>query len=166
MYYVNFLERFGALKGGEGMDIEKLNLNNDITSYIKEMGYNEQQTSLFLLGVLIGAIGREQSNRQREKAQEGTYKPILNKINFNGMDRYRIMKLSNQIPSKLRHEKIQQYYEGIYSAHKYLLDKNIQNWKLNKDESLFYLLSGYGYQTMKKKTDKVNDGEVENNDKE
>lgn len=146
------------------MNIEKLNLNEEISSYIEEIGYNEQQTSLFLLGVLIGAIGREQSKRQYERQQEGTYKPILNKINFNGMDKYRIIKLSNQIPNKLRHEKIQKYYEAVFSAHKYLLDKNIHNWKLNKDENLFYLLSGYGYQTMKKKTDKVNDEEVQNND--
>lgn len=166
IYYITFLQKFGSLKGGEGMNIEGLNLNDEILSYIKEMGYNEQQTSLFLLGVLIGAIGREQSKRQREKAQEGTYKPILNKINFNGMDKYRIMKLSNQIPSKLRHEKIQKYYEGVFCAHKYLLDKNIQNWKLNKDESLYYLLSGYGYQTMKKKIEIAIDGEVENNDQE
>ena len=166
MYFITFLEKFDSLKGGEGMDVEKLNLSNEIASYIKDMGYNEQQTSLFLLGVLIGAIGREQSKRQREKEQEGTYKPILNKVNFNGMDKYRIMKLSNQIPSKLRHEKIQQYYEGVFSAHKYLLDKNIQNWKLNKDENLFYLLSGYGYQTMKKKSEKVNDEEVINYDNE
>jgi CRISPR-associated protein Csh1 len=154
MYYVCFLKRYGVLKGGEGMDVKELNLNADITSYIREMNYNEQEASMFLLGVLIGAIGREQSKKQYEKEQEGTYKPILNKINFNGMDKYRIMKLSNQIPNKLRHEKIQQYYEAIFSAHKYLLDKNIQSWKLNKDESLFYLLSGYGYQTMKKKADK------------
>lgn len=165
-YYIYFLERFGSLKGGEGMNVERLNLNSGILSYIKEMGYNEQQTSLFLLGVLVGAIGGEQSKRQYERELEGTYKPILNKINFNGMDKYRIMKLSNQIPSKLRHEKIQQYYEGLFSAHKYLLDKNIQSWKLNKDESLFYLLSGYGYQTMKKKTEKVNDEGVVNDDQE
>lgn len=165
MYYVNFLERFGSLIGGEGMEVDKLNVSDEIKSYIKEMGYNEQQTALFLLGVLIGAIGREQNKRQREREQEGTYKPILNKINFNGMDKYRIMKLSNQIPSKLRQEKIQQYYEGIFSAYKYLLDKNIQNWKLNKDEDLFYLLSGYGYQTMRRKNEKDNE-EVVNNDKE
>lgn len=157
MFYINFLERYGSLKGGAKMSIEMLNLKDDISTYIKEMGYDEQQTSLFLLGVLIGAIGREQSKRQYERQQEGTYKPILNKINFNGMDKYRIMKLSNQIPEKLRHEKILQYYEGIYSAHQYLLDKNKQNWKLNKDENLFYLLSGYGYQTMKRKSEKVSD---------
>lgn len=164
MYYISFLERLGSLKGGAGMNPEKLNLNDDITSYIKEMGYNEQQTSLFLLGVLVGAIGREQSKRQREKEQEGTYKPILNKINFNGMDKYRIMKLSNQITDKLRQEKILQYYEGIFNAHRYLLDKNNQSWKLNKDENLYYLLSGYGYQTMKKKADKAVDEEVLKND--
>ena len=30
---------------------------------------------------------------------------------------------------------------------KRLLDGNIDNWKLNKDESLFYLLSGYSFAT-------------------
>jgi len=67
MYYITFLEKYGSLKGGEGMDTEKLNLNNEITSYINDMGYNEQQAALFLLGILIGAIGREQSKRQRER---------------------------------------------------------------------------------------------------
>ena len=162
MFYIKFMHNYGCLKGGDVMKLETLNINKDTKSYIQTMGYSEQQTALFLLGVLIGAIGREQSNRQREKEQEGTYKPILNKINFNGMDKYRIMKLSNEIPNKLRHEKIQKYHEATYSAHKYLLDKNIQKWKLNKDESLFYLLSGYGYQTMKKKIDK----EDENNDQQ
>ena len=162
MFYIKFLHNFGCLKGGELMDLETLNINKNTKSYIQTMGYNEQQTALFLLGVLIGAIGRAQNNRQREREQEGTYKPILNKINFNGMDKYRIMKLSNEITNKLRHEKIQKYHEATYSAHKYLLDKNIQKWKLNKDESLFYLLSGYGYQTMKKRNEK----EDEKNDQQ
>lgn len=162
MFYIKFLHNFGCLKGGELMDLETLNINKNTKSYIQTMGYNEQQTALFLLGALIGAIGRAQNNRQREREQEGTYKPILNKINFNGMDKYRIMKLSNEITNKLRHEKIQKYHEATYSAHKYLLDKNIQKWKLNKDESLFYLLSGYGYQTMKKRNEK----EDEKNDQQ
>lgn len=162
MFYIKFLHNSGCLKGGELMDLETLNINKNTKSYIQTMGYNEQQTALFLLGALIGAIGRAQNNRQREREQEGTYKPILNKINFNGMDKYRIMKLSNEITNKLRHEKIQKYHEATYSAHKYLLDKNIQKWKLNKDESLFYLLSGYGYQTMKKRNEK----EDEKNDQQ
>ncbi|NLN66337.1 MAG: TIGR02556 family CRISPR-associated protein [Clostridiaceae bacterium] len=162
MFYIKFLQNYGSLGGGEIMDLETLCINNDMKSYVQTMGYNEQQTALFLLGVLIGAIGREQSSRQREKEQEGTYKPILNKINFSGMDKYRIMKLSNDIPNKLRHEKIQKYHEATFSAHKHLLDKNIQQWKLNKDESLYYLLSGYGYQTMKKKIER----EDENNDQQ
>lgn len=46
------------------------------------MGYNEQETAMFLLGYLIGEIG----NVQYRKTEEGT-KPILNKLNFNGLDR-------------------------------------------------------------------------------
>ncbi len=46
---------------------------------------------------------------------------------------------------------------------KRLLDLNIDNWKLNKDESLFYVLSGYSYATtipmLREKEDISNDSD-------
>jgi len=108
------------------------------------MGYNEQQTSLFLLGNIIGAIG----NAQYKRSSDGK-KPILNKLNFNGMDKSKLVRLSNEIFNKLRQEKILPYNEMIYGKFKELFDKNRDSWNLNKDENLFYILSGYGYCTNK-----------------
>ena len=41
--------------------------------------------------------------------------------------------------------------ESIFNEYCRLFSKEKDNWKLNKNESLFYLLSGYAYQTMKKR---------------
>ncbi|CUH97869.1 hypothetical protein P22_4017 [Propionispora sp. 2/2-37] len=151
MFYVAFLQKFGRLEGGENMlDSSSLTVKDELKEYMQAMHYNEQQAALFLLGVLIGAIGREQSKR----SEEGAYKPVLNKINFNGMDKVRIMKLSGDLFNKLRQEKILKFTEGIYNAHVYLLGKNRECWTLSKDEGLFYLLSGYSFQTLRKKKDK------------
>lgn len=155
MFYVAFLQNFGSLEGGETMlNSSSLTVNDELKEYMQAMHYNEQQAALFLLGVLIGSIGREQNKR----SEEGTYKPVLNKINFNGMDKVRIVKLSSDIFNKLRQEKILRFTEGIYNAHAYLLGKNRECWTLSKDEGLFYLLSGYSFQTLKKKKD---EGEAE-----
>ena len=98
---------------------------------------------MFLLGYLIGEIGNKQYKRV---GGEGN-KPILNKINFNGIDRSKIKRLVNDVFNALNQEKIRAFNEVIFFEMKRLLDSNINNWNLNKDESLFYLLSGYSYAT-------------------
>ena len=148
MYYICFLQKYGCLEGGEGMDTSKLGVNEELKAYINEVGYNDQQAAMFFLGMLVGSIGKEQNN-----GEEGTYKPILNKINYMGMNEDRIVRLSKDVFAKLGQLKILGKYnnEAIYNAHCYLFGKEKREWKLNKNESLFYLLSGYAYQTMKKK---------------
>jgi CRISPR-associated protein Csh1 len=149
IFYVHLLKTYGSLEGGESMDVDSLRLNDETKAYLKEMGYDEQQTAMFLLGMLIGSIGRKQTREN----DEGTYKPILNKINYTGMDEARIIRLSTDVFNKLKQEKILGEYnnESIFNEYCILFSKEKDNWKLNKNESLFYLLSGYAYQTMKKK---------------
>lgn len=131
------------------MDDSTLRISDETKAYIKDMGYNDQQTAMFLLGMLVGSIGKKQAGT----SEEGTYKPILNKINFAGMDEARIVRLSTDVFNKLRQEKILGEYnnESIFNEFCRLFSKERTNWELNKNESLFYLLSGYAYQTMKKK---------------
>ena len=154
--YIKFLEHMGCLKGGNRLDVSKLNLKDNIKSYIEQIGYNEQETAMFLLGYLVGEIG----NVQYKKTEEGN-KPILNKLNFNGLDRQKIIRLTKDVFNKLNQEKIRQYNEVIFFEMKRLLDANIDNWKLNKDESLFYVLSGYSFATtipmLKEKGDVIDD---------
>lgn len=140
---IKFLEKLQCLKEGNGLEVNKLNVKDDVKEYISKMGYDEQQTAMFLLGILIGEIGNSQYHRFEGK------KPILNKLNFNGIDKSKLIKLSNEVYAKLEQEKIRNYNEVVYADFKRLLDSNLDNWKLNKNENLFYILSGYSYITTK-----------------
>jgi CRISPR-associated protein Csh1 len=149
---IKFLENMGCIKEGIGMDVETLSVKEEVKNYIEKMKYNEQQSAMFLLGNLIGQVAREQYKRTKDN------KPVLNKINFGGIDKAKIVRLSNDIFNKLRQEKILKYNEVTFSECKRLIDENINNWKMNKHENLFYLLSGYGYVTGKNITKKNNGG--------
>lgn len=165
LFYMRFLENMGNIERSGGMDVSMMNLNESYKNYIKDMNYDEQQTALFLLGCLIGSVGRKQSRREKERNKEtenkgvGKYKPVLNKINFNGMDFSKVKRLSNDIFKKLEEEDILKYTEVVFAEHKRLMDLSVDKWKCNdiKDENLYYILSGYGYETMKKKEEKENE---------
>ena len=152
---IKFLMLMGNIKGGQGMDVTNLKVDEQLKQYIKDMEYTEEETTLFLLGVLMGNIGTAQYNRNRESAR----KPILNKINFGGIDKAKLQRLSNDIFGKLDQEKILKNNEIVFQQHKELLDKNFKKWSLNKNENLFYILSGYSYASMKAITGKKNGGE-------
>ncbi|RKD31273.1 TIGR02556 family CRISPR-associated protein [Thermohalobacter berrensis] len=141
--FFKFLENIGCLERGRVMDTDKLNIEDDMKNYIEEMRYNEEEAAMFLLGCLVGKVGNKQYTDRSGK------KPILNKLNFNGMDISKTKRLSSEIVSKLRQNKILKYNEKLYAAHKQLFDKNIKNWSLNKHDNLYYILSGYSYVTSK-----------------
>lgn len=141
-YYIKFLEYIGCLKGENGMDVSMLNVKKDIKNYIETMNYSEEETALFLLGYMIGDVG----NKQYQRNQEGK-KAVLNKLNFSGIDKSKIVRLTNDIFNKMRQEKILQYNEVTFNECKKLIDAHIKDWHKNKQENLFYILSGYGYST-------------------
>lgn len=83
---------------------------------------------------------------------------ILNKLNFHGMDGAKVRRLSSEVFEKLRQVKILAYNEKLYAAHKGLLDARMgKGWTLNKDDNLFYLLSGYGYESLQWSEKKTGD---------
>ncbi|SDW90444.1 TIGR02556 family CRISPR-associated protein [Tepidimicrobium xylanilyticum] len=163
MLLVHYLGKLSVIPGGEGMETNNLIVSENLKKFIKELSYNEQQTSLVLLGKLIYEVGRTQ---ERNKL---TSKPILEKINYQGMSLSKIQKLSNEIFEKLKQYKLitdgssKYFIQNIYSDHKILLDKNIKNWKLSNQENVFYILSGYaiGSRPIDKKEDKGEEFDVE-----
>jgi len=138
-----YLRKLNLLKGGNtmGREINTLLVPEDIKKYCKEMGYSEEQIALFLLGYLIGEIGNEQWSK------ENPNKPILNKIVYQGMNPGKILRLTNEIFEKLKQWRKLQYNERIFGEMKKLLDKHIQDWTLSDQENVFYVLSGYAYNT-------------------
>lgn len=119
-----------------------LEINSDeIKDYIKEMGYGEDKTALFLLGNLVGRIGTLQYNDRKSK-------PILNRINYGGMDIRKVTRLYNEVYQAIQYEKM--YYtevELIYSESTRLFGKYKEAWQLSREETLYYILSGYSFST-------------------
>jgi CRISPR-associated protein Csh1 len=104
-----------------------------------EIYEDEQKKSLFLLGYMMGEIGISQSS------QEIKNKPILNKINFQGMSTEKLIRLANEVPEKLKQYRKLNYNENINTAFRILFESNMKNWKLSNQENVFYVLSGYSY---------------------
>lgn len=141
---VKYLRTLGMLdyhQGGENMKEVVDKLPKGLGDYIDEMGYTEPQTGLFLLGYLVGQVGKAQYTPESGK------KPILNKLNFLGMSLHKVQRLSNEIFEKLKQYRVLPYNEGVFSAMKLLLDKNRGKWNLTPQENVYYILSGYAYAT-------------------
>ncbi|MCX7942669.1 MAG: TIGR02556 family CRISPR-associated protein [Dictyoglomaceae bacterium] len=144
---LKLFEKINLMEGGDTMsDLLEDLLDADIQNYLLKMKYGEEETALFLLGYLIGEIGYEQVRGGDLNAK----KPILNKINFNGISNKNLINLSNEIFEKLDQYRIRGYNEKIFSAMKTLMDKNIKSWKLNDNENVYYILSGYAFNTYKR----------------
>ena len=120
---------------------KKLHQYENLQRFIEEMGYSSLQIGLFLLGFLIGEIGKAQYDSSNKT------KPILKKINYQGMDKAKILRLVNDVLEKLDQYKILFYNEVIYAEMKKLLDKNWQSWNISNEEAVFFVLSGYAYAT-------------------
>lgn len=129
----------GFAQGGELMEIERAVLDDMLRAYLQELGLDPGQRALFLLGYLIGQIGST-----REQRDSG--KPILNKVNFQGMDKGKVMRLANEVYEKLRQYKIAAYNEAVYAAMKTLLDRELASLG-SPQENTYWLLSGYAYAT-------------------
>jgi len=142
---VRMLRDVGVLEGmGEPSDLADEGteqLPDDVVSWFRETGYIPRQKALFLLGCLVGEVGRAQYRKGDRK------KSILEKIDFNGMGKERIMELANSVLRSLRDYRILDFNEKLYHQMKSLLDRHIRELRSDPVENVYYLLSGYAFTT-------------------
>lgn len=123
-----------------------------IESFFNQMAYNINQKAMFYLGRALDNIAFAQLAKNHPK-------PILNKINYNGMDKDDIIRLRKDLA-----EKAKQYNEIIFKGKKYNILKsaeynfisftkyfNYNNWNMNPQEAVFFILSGYSFGMVIKK---------------
>ena len=118
----------------------------DASQYWQEMGLvyaSPGSRALFMLGYLVAEIGSSQHNENKKS------KPILNKLNFAGMDKHQVVRLINEVFEYMRIYDILQFNETAHAVSKAYLDKAFENWRLTPEEAVFFILSGYAFKTMK-----------------
>lgn len=130
--------------------------------FLQEQGFNEQQQALFYLGALIHQVGSAQFQANHR------HKPILSKINYQGMSKNDIKRLYLDVMEKLvQYRKLFREQEDEHSKFKMLFDRHVTDWKLSDEENVFYLFSGYAYKmSINLKTNENQDVNIQNEENE
>jgi CRISPR-associated protein TM1802 (cas_TM1802). len=140
--FIKLLYELGLMETVKVSSALSNSIDKDIVRFMEYTQLTDKQKALFLLGVLIAEIGRAQYKKGDHK------KSILDKINFEGMPREKVMALANRIVQSLRNYNILVNNEGVYSEMMKLLTYVIKD--LNDPvENTYYILAGYSYQTNK-----------------
>lgn len=143
-----FFKKLNLIEGLKMSGISKIDTNiiqdmipEQILDYWDNLEIYEdnQRKALFLLGYMIGEVGISQSSKEIKN------KPILNKINFQGMSIEKLIRLANEIPEKLRQYGKLSYNENINTAFRIIFECELAKWKLSSQENVFYVISGYSY---------------------
>lgn len=118
-----------------------------VEEFFVRMNYKPEHKALFYLGRVLNTVAQTQYKKEHKT------KPVLKKLNYNGMDRDDIRRLHRDLVEKTQQYSIHRYTESTLS--RFMMLFNHENWTMKPDEALFFILSGYSFfaGTQKKSTD-------------
>jgi len=108
-----------------------------IDHFFKKMDYSEPEKAIFYLGRVLSSIAYAQYKKGHES------KPVLNKINFNGMDSQTMVRLSLDLAEKARQYNIHRETDWNFAMFREKF--NEKDWPLTKEQNVFYLMAGYSF---------------------
>jgi len=117
-----------------------LEYQQKIDSFFIQMNYIDYQKALFYLGRMLSSVAYIQKDKKRT---------VLDKLNFNGMDKTDILRLRNALI-----EKAKQYNEVdkvIFNDSRFNQYFDFNKWvdennkSVNPNEALFFILTGYSF---------------------
>lgn len=141
-----YLAFFQLLKKLKLIDMEEQNNLENSNQYDQmendffgKMNYNQEQRAMFYLGRMLNSV---------EYLQQGKNKTVIQKVNFNGMDKDSIQRLRIDLI-----EKAKQYNamnKVVFTDQKFGKEFDFNNWNLNPQEAIFFMLTGYSFRAEKK----------------
>ena len=115
-------------------------------NFFKEMDMvtRKDQQAMFYLGRMLNTVEWIQLKKKINKT-------VIHLVNFNGLDTSRIERLRRDLVNKARqHNQVGKvkFLDGKFGG---LFQYN--NWNMNPNEALFFLLTGYSFKVSKKESD-------------
>ncbi len=113
-----------------------------IVKFFERMDYNASQKALFYLGRMLSAVVYLQKDKN---------KTVLDKVNYNGMDRDDLIRLRTDLLAKAK-----QYGEIkklLFTDSKFGEQFNFGTWNIDPNEALFFLFTGFSF-VLKSNSDK------------
>lgn len=121
----------------EVAETSKTDFQKRIDHFFEKMDYSEHEKAIFYLGRVLSSVAYAQYKKGHES------KPVLNKINFNGMDSQGIVRLSLDLAEKVRQYNIHRETEWNFAL--FRENFNEKDWPLSKEQNVFYLMAGYSF---------------------
>lgn len=138
--------------------------NEEVDEFLNLKECSRNQVALFCLGRALNVVGYAQERKNHPS------KPILNKVNFKGMDLSDSKDLYGALMEKgVQYQTVTTGNGNIFQVRsniekwldlygKYLDD---EDWSLSKEEAVFYLLAGYVFKPSSKYSNKAEDDSTE-----
>lgn len=129
----NIMENISTMTNQE----KSQKVKEQIEAFFSKMKYNESQEALFYLGRVLNTIAYAQYQKGH------TSKPIMNKLNYNGMDRDDIRRLRIDLEEKANQYDILEKTHFNFS--KFTEQFNYNQWNIDPEEAVFFILAGYSF---------------------
>lgn len=116
-----------------------------IDNFFQRMNYNSQQKAMFFLGRMLNAVAYLQKDKN---------KTVIDKVNYNGMDRDDIVRLRIDL-----FEKAKQYGKPekvLFSDSHFSQYFDFEHWEMNPQEAVFFILTGYSFGIVKQQNSNSN----------
>jgi CRISPR-associated protein Csh1 len=124
-----------------------------IEDFLDNHGFSKKTRALFYLGILINRVAVAQMKKEHKK------KPILQKIQFQGMNEKEIYSLYIDVIEKLRQYDCMTLYSEAY-MYKFHTYYELEKGNFNNDkENVFYIMAGYSYMVGNKAPDMTEEEE-------
>ncbi len=134
---LNLINMKTETRQDEATETVKSEFQQRVDDFFEKMGYGEAEKAMFYLGRVLSSIAYAQYKKGHES------KPVLNKINFNGMDAQAVVRLSLDLAEKVRQYGI--HRETDWNFARFREKFNDKNWPLTKEQNVFYLMAGYSF---------------------
>ncbi len=147
--------------GGEGKFMDQ---KDKTEVYLEKHGFDDESRMLFYLGIMVNMVAAAQVRKGHTK------KPILRKIQFQGMSKKEIKVLYNDVQEKLiQYDLLEGKEKGpIFRFSEYVMRKfhhyyglSKSNWDLSDQANVFMLMAGYAYNVPVSKADENTEGKDE-----
>jgi CRISPR-associated protein Csh1 len=146
---LNFQEKEETDMGEESN--RSLNITETLTrmdQFIEKQGFNSKAKALFYLGALINRVAIAQYQKEHKT------KPILKRINFQGMTEKEMVQLYADAVEKLRqYKKWNLYSDNLMAKFHQYYGVIKENDEFSEHANVFYLMSGYAYMVGNKAPD-------------
>ena len=109
-------------------------VGQQIEQFFQKMEYSPAQKAMFYLGRMLSTVGLLQKDKRES---------VLEKVNFNGMDRNEIQRLRNNLIEKAK--QYNQVNKIIFTDGQFTQHFDFNGWHMPEQEAVFFLLSGYSF---------------------